>query len=195
MILRKQYRAFRQELRASDERTLERAEKLEREREITALKDCADLVSRVDTLMDMNNISQELWWFRVLTPILEELSEYYEDEYPGNAEEEERDVCYYVISMLNKLDPKWYEEGWYTRPYTNTGYSVCVALGEVKKAIRAGREININKQDLVEWGLAFLRDEVSLYGVTIRLNTEEFCTELVKKLYKKFPEKVKEWGI
>jgi len=170
----------------------------EREREITALKDCADLVARVDTLMDMN-VGPELWWFRVLTPILEELSEYYneyyneDDIYSENAAEEERDVCYYVISMLNKLNPKWYAEGWYTRPYT--GYSVCVALGEVKKAIRAGREININKQELVEWGLAFLREETSLYGMAIKLHTEEFCTELVKKLYKKFPERVKEWGI
>ena len=170
----------------------------EREREITALKDCADLVARVDTLMDMN-VGPELWWFRVLTPILEELSEYCneyyneDDIYSENAAEEERDVCYYVISMLNKLNPKWYAEGLYTRPYT--GYSVCVALGEVKKAIRAGREININKQELVEWGLAFLREETSLYGMAIKLNTEEFCTELVKKLYKKFPERVKEWGI
>jgi len=194
MVTQEELEAFRQELIASDERTLERVEQLEREREIIALKDCADLVALVDTLMDMN-VGTELWWFRVLTPILEELSEYYNEGEANKAEEEERDVCYYIISMLNRLDPKWYEGGWYTRPYTNTGYSICVALGELKKALRSGREININKQELVEWGLAFLRGEASLYGVAIKLNTEEFCTELVKKLYRKFPEKVKEWGI
>ena len=153
------------------------------------LLNCLEFVKRVDTLMPRTE-DYELTLYRKVGAIIEEIEEYRVANSSQEAENERRDVQFYMLSFLNftavegvNLDNK-------VPALTPHQF-----MGRLKKKIRSGEEITpastvYEVSGLRNWCYECLTDESS----NLELE-EDFIDCMTEKLQKKFPEHCVKWGL